>query len=167
MMGICSTVLQALVNAGRDIDVAIEVAEAMERGPDASVIYSLFDSLLDAGANDSTIADAVIETAQAINQRNKMVAERFARRKDECTGLKDSNRVRRGLSDSKWRVLRQQIFERDNHECQYCGASDDLTCDHIVPLMRGGTNDNENLNTACRSCNSSKGDKLLDEWRPM
>ncbi len=36
--------------------------------------------------------------------------------------------------------------------CIECGATEDLTCDHIEPgTLRGG------LQTLCRSCNSKKG----------
>lgn len=83
---------------------------------------------------------------------------------DEHTSRKDSNRSRRGMPDSQWRSLREQIFQRDGFACHYCGDGQDLTCDHIVPLVRGGSNESSNLVTACRACNSSKGDKLTTEW---
>lgn len=40
--------------------------------------------------------------------------------------------------------------------CVYCGSAEDLTLDHILPLRLGGTNDDNNLASACRSCNSRK-----------
>lgn len=65
-----------------------------------------------------------------------------------------------------WSSLRLEVFERDNFLCAYCGCdvSDDPQCDHIHPISRGGENILSNLATACRSCNSSKGDKTPDEW---
>lgn len=50
--------------------------------------------------------------------------------------------------------------------CLYCGMHAADTVDHIVPLARGGSNFSSNLAPACRSCNSSKGTKLLAEWMP-
>ena len=41
--------------------------------------------------------------------------------------------------------------------CVHCSSSDDLAIDHIIALARGGTNDLENLQLLCRSCNSRKG----------
>lgn len=53
---------------------------------------------------------------------------------------------------------RQNIFKRDGHKCQYCGATNDLTLDHVLPRSRGGASSWDNLTTACRHCNSKKGD---------
>ena len=47
--------------------------------------------------------------------------------------------------------------------CTYCGAPAN-TIDHIKPRSRGGSEDRKNLTPACKSCNSSKGTKLLTEW---
>jgi hypothetical protein len=35
--------------------------------------------------------------------------------------------------------------------------------DHITPVSKGGTNDIENLATACRDCNSGKSDRRLSD----
>ncbi|HEX6473710.1 MAG TPA: HNH endonuclease, partial [Candidatus Limnocylindria bacterium] len=37
------------------------------------------------------------------------------------------------------KLSRREVFARDRHTCQYCGAvSRDLTIDHVVPKHRGG-----------------------------
>ena len=68
----------------------------------------------------------------------------------------------------EWNALRADltpvILERDGALCRYCGSVDDLTIDHVTPLARGGSNDLANLVVACRSCNSSKGARALEEW---
>jgi len=56
------------------------------------------------------------------------------------------------------------IYARDMHMCVYCGATNNLTLDHIVPLASGGTHCEDNLVVACLSCNCSKQDKPLEEW---
>ncbi|HEX6473935.1 MAG TPA: HNH endonuclease, partial [Candidatus Limnocylindria bacterium] len=62
------------------------------------------------------------------------------------------------------KLSRREVFARDRHTCQYCGAvSRDLTIDHVVPKHRGGRHEWENLVAACRTCNHRKGSKTLSE----
>ena len=58
---------------------------------------------------------------------------------------------------------RHNIFKRDQYKCQYCGQTQDLTLDHLIPRSRGGKSIWTNLVTACLSCNAKKGDKLISE----
>jgi 5-methylcytosine-specific restriction endonuclease McrA len=58
---------------------------------------------------------------------------------------------------------RQNILKRDNSICQYCGTNSDLTLDHVIPKSRGGLSDWSNLITACKKCNSKKGDRTPEE----
>lgn len=60
-------------------------------------------------------------------------------------------------------LSRQNILKRDGHRCVYCGAREDLTLDHVLPRSRGGTSTWTNLVTACRPCNSKKGDFTPEE----
>ncbi|MEL7146232.1 MAG: HNH endonuclease [Bacteroidota bacterium] len=55
-------------------------------------------------------------------------------------------------------LTRQNIFKRDNHECQYCGSKKELTLDHVTPKSKGGKSTWTNLVTACQKCNARKGD---------
>lgn len=50
--------------------------------------------------------------------------------------------------------------------CMYCGSADDITIEHVVPLIRGGEHSMKNVGPACRSCNSSKQNQLFSEWKP-
>ena len=58
---------------------------------------------------------------------------------------------------------RKNVHIRDNHTCQYCGAREQLTLDHVMPVSRGGTSTWENVVTACSPCNSRKGSKTPAE----
>jgi 5-methylcytosine-specific restriction endonuclease McrA len=55
---------------------------------------------------------------------------------------------------------RFNVFLRDRFTCQYCGAKEDLTFDHVIPRSKGGLTTWENVVTACSPCNLRKGDKL-------
>jgi 5-methylcytosine-specific restriction endonuclease McrA len=49
--------------------------------------------------------------------------------------------------------------------CSYCGISGTMTLDHVVPISKGGVHGVSNLVPACNPCNSSKGQKILIEWK--
>ena len=54
-----------------------------------------------------------------------------------------------------WQELRKAQLARQPY-CADCGATADLTVDHIVPLARGGRGELSNLQTLCRRCNGIK-----------
>lgn len=71
------------------------------------------------------------------------------------------------LSALEWSELRAAVFERDGFTCTYCGErGGKLECDHVHPLSKGGSNEMDNLTTACFRCNRSKHTKTLAEWMP-
>ena len=51
--------------------------------------------------------------------------------------------------------------------CHWCGGSfpkDELTMDHIVPIVRGGASSRGNVVPACKECNNRKKYLLPMEW---
>lgn len=61
------------------------------------------------------------------------------------------------------RPSRNMVHKRDNHECQYCGAKEKLTIDHVLPSSRGGLDTWENLICCCAPCNTKKGNRTPEE----
>jgi len=53
--------------------------------------------------------------------------------------------------------LRWAVFERDNFTCSDCGSRRFLQVDHVLPEVRGGKTELDNLQTLCAQCNRSKG----------
>lgn len=83
--------------------------------------------------------------------------------------LKMMGRMNRRLmmESGEWAAIRSKVFARDNYTCAYCGARGvSLECDHVVPLSKGGPTTEDNLVTACKPCNRSKGAKEMQEWKP-
>ena len=67
---------------------------------------------------------------------------------------------------SSVKFSRQNIYARDNYECQYCGCQpsvSELTYDHIIPRAYGGATDWTNIVTCCITCNRRKGGKSLEQ----
>lgn len=59
---------------------------------------------------------------------------------------------------------RFEVFKRDGFVCVYCGAHPPkavLHCDHVVAVANGGSNNIDNLVTACDACNFGKGAREL------
>lgn len=55
--------------------------------------------------------------------------------------------------------IRFRVLQKCNFRCNYCGrpASEyDLVMDHVVPVVAGGTDDEDNLVAACFECNAGK-----------
>jgi len=69
---------------------------------------------------------------------------------------------------------RDRVFRRDNGRCQsphcqdmpewfLCGR--EFNVDHIVPISKGGTNDDSNLRVLCEFCHACRDDSGLGgEW---
>lgn len=61
-------------------------------------------------------------------------------------------------------LTRRNLFQRDQHRCQYCGSTQNpLSIDHILPRSRGGADVWENVTTACLGCNVRKGNRTPRE----
>ena len=52
------------------------------------------------------------------------------------------------------------VYSRDGGRCVYCGSTDNLQLDHIIPFSRGGATNVENLQLLCQKCNLEKSNKI-------
>lgn len=100
---------------------------------------------------------------------------------DECDWIRtkaryDARRPVNGLFEEGF-ALRLEVFQRDSWVCQICGEETDRsavwpdpkypTIDHIIPVAHGGDHTEENLQCACRECNSKKGASLPLGQQPL
>jgi len=60
---------------------------------------------------------------------------------------------------------RERLWIKEGKKCHWCGcptrlvagdSSDQATVDHVLPRYKGGTNDEENLVSACHACNARR-----------
>lgn len=81
---------------------------------------------------------------------------------------------RNGWNGGGWisKHKRLAIYLRDKFACCYCGEDlhnahrSNVTLDHIQPRSKNGNNDASNLITACKSCNSARGNKAVEDYAP-
>lgn len=81
----------------------------------------------------------------------------------------------RPTTGEHWRRKRLRIFLRDDWRCFWCSESVDMnatmqdsprsaTVDHIIPIARGGGNEDVNLVTSCNACNHARGNTPAEEF---
>lgn len=58
--------------------------------------------------------------------------------------------------------VRKSVFDKYGEICLACGATENITIDHVIPVSKGGRNDISNYQPLCKSCNSKKMDKATD-----
>lgn len=62
--------------------------------------------------------------------------------------------------------VKERVKQAANNRCGYCLSPQHLLMarleiEHIIPLAKGGSNDEQNLWLACPICNRYKGDKIV------
>lgn len=90
--------------------------------------------------------------AQTRNQSIIDVNSIIATRGDSYASIKANRNYTPPLSN-------ESLFARDGYLCLYCGGKfgyRDLSRDHVTPMSHGGTDDWNNVVTACRRCNNHK-----------
>lgn len=114
-------------------------------------ISSMFNNIIMQSSEGSRIK-VFFEDIEA----DSIIPSDFAKKENKN---KNKNESRDPISPK----LRFEVFKRDKYVCQYCGACGpdvELEIDHVIPVSRGGTDDINNLKTACFKCNRGKGDRV-------
>ncbi len=58
------------------------------------------------------------------------------------------------------RDVRQRVWQRYAGKCAECDAGDYLEFDHVIPVAKGGSNSDANVQLLCRRCNLKKSDHI-------
>lgn len=96
---------------------------------------------------------------------NSLITKKIEQQQKQTLNHQGRRHERRddfALSVQEWNEV---ILHFDN-ECAYCGKKVNLTFDHFHPFSKGGDFGKGNIIPACRRCNSSKHNKLFQDWYP-
>ena len=67
------------------------------------------------------------------------------------------------------RHKKQKLIAVYGSYCWWCGkclTEEEMTIEHLLPRSRGGSNSDENLRLACKSCNQSRGNSIFPpRWK--
>jgi 5-methylcytosine-specific restriction endonuclease McrA len=105
-------------------------------------------------------------------QRNRVKDFRITNPESTARNTYEGNRKRgafrrAGRRNALMPLTREQLTQRFGlfgNSCAYCGKSDRISIDHVIPLSKGGLDECSNVVPACRTCNSSKNSKDLRDW---
>lgn len=81
--------------------------------------------------------------------------------------IKDKVRARDALKKGNgiFKVSIKELNTLYNSACVYCGSTERIEIDHIIPIVKGGTHSIGNLTSACKTCNASKNKDFFTVWR--
>jgi hypothetical protein len=137
-----------------------EAVRILSEGTSSSSVFEAEDSLrAELLRTENEIADLLGKLNNASKNRNAMflklrhieMAHAEILAKEYSARRKEANYV---ISDRELRLI---VFSRDGFSCKHCATRESLSVDHVIPVVRGGGNELENLQTLCIKCNSSKG----------
>ena len=75
--------------------------------------------------------------------------------------LDSSHNRRKRKRISHYNQIYKRLLFKYKFKCVLCGMNEDLTIDHIIPVSKGGSDEESNLQLMCKSCNSRKGDRIM------
>lgn len=106
-------------------------------------------------------------TPEQRERRRKQAMEHYFRLKEK--GLHRESKYRRKAREQGSKIAGDVIRKPKRARCHYCQKpirGSDIHLDHVFPLSKGGAHASYNLVPACHACNSTKRDKMPNQWTP-
>lgn len=129
----------------------------------AGVVFAQDGSLLLASFPDDRFdEDAAVDMLELSNQEWQDVVYQTDVLETKLIGINKAlvRKSQRQIDASvSWAV-----FKRDGYRCRYCGKDGPLTVDHVDLWEAGGATVEENLLSACRKCNRTRGNMEYEAW---
>ena len=137
----------------------------------SSILYSEIESdLLYIDTAESSIMEYKkyikgLEDKRAINKIKEKLLKRKRKQDLEKVALQDLMDEGEIFPEANKRPpipkeVVDAVWNRDSGKCVYCGATENLHLDHIIPFSKGGDTSVENLQLLCQKCNLQKSNKI-------
>ncbi|MFH0791187.1 MAG: HNH endonuclease signature motif containing protein [Candidatus Omnitrophota bacterium] len=104
-------------------------------------------------------AGELIDTAIKEGRKAKLseAKRKIAQKAAEAYSNIPSDDERKPISDE----VKMFVWQRDKGKCVKCGSQENLEYDHIIPVVKGGSNTERNIQLLCEKCNREKHDNIV------
>lgn len=109
---------------------------------------------------DAALTNIFREKEKLKKRIERRKAQREAREALIAEGLVFGDAARRPTIP---RDVVDAVWIRDKGRCVYCGSTENLQLDHIIPFSKGGATNVENLQLLCQKCNIKKSNHIGNE----
>jgi 5-methylcytosine-specific restriction endonuclease McrA len=109
-------------------------------------------------ANGTYLSESEIklEVANAVLKHEKRY-QQLQRQLDAFSSIERADSERRERIPDDVRIF---VWQRDEGKCVRCGSNERLEFDHIIPVVKGGSSTERNIQLLCERCNREKGTRL-------
>lgn len=108
------------------------------------------------GADALSPDQVQLEIKHAVLRHDK----RFLRLRREIEAFENLDRIDVARRERIPDAVRLFVWQRDQGKCVRCGSTTKLEFDHIIPLAKGGSNTDRNIQLLCELCNRTKGTSI-------
>jgi hypothetical protein len=105
------------------------------------------------GGNELSLEEVRLKIKHAVLRRDKAF-ERMRREIEALENVEQADIARRERIPDPVRLF---VWQRDQGRCAKCGSDEKLEFDHIIPVIKGGSNTERNVQLLCEQCNRAKG----------
>jgi hypothetical protein len=106
-----------------------------------------------AGGNELSLEEIRLKIKHAVLRHDKAF-ERMRREIEALENVEKADIARRERIPDSVRLF---VWQRDQGKCVKCGGAEKLEFDHIIPIAKGGSNTERNIQLLCEQCNRAKG----------
>lgn len=90
-------------------------------------------------------------------EKDERQRKKFERLRKAAAGTTQAESARHEIIPEEVRIL---VWRRDGGRCVKCGSTEGLEFDHIIPVAKGGSSTEKNVQLLCAKCNREKSNHI-------